>query len=302
MTECERIVNKGIVEESFLAEETRSDYHISTKMKKVWAVELDLLDEFGKICKDNNLQYWVGFGTLLGAVRHHGFIPWDDDLDVMMPRDDYDRLLSLNIKLDKPYFLQTTLNDNDYYRSFAKLRNSNTTVISVNKNNKCNNGICIDIFPIDGLDRNEIIRWMRLKYIKTRNVVAHAYMYNTNPNPKARLMHWFLRLNFIPFDYKKNYEHINKIASKIKWNDTDKVGCAVFPPFVSRHAGFNKTYFENTEYLLFENMAVPVPSEYDKLLKVIYGDYMSFPPIEKRGKWHNFEFEPDIAYKDFLKY
>ncbi len=302
MTECERIVNKRIIEEAFLADEYRSDYHVSTKMKKVWAVELDLINEFDKICKAYNLRYWVGFGTLLGAVRHHGFIPWDDDVDVWMPRDDYDRLLSLNIKLDEPYFLQTTLNDNDYYKPFANLRNSNTAVLSASKNNKCNNGICIDIFPIDGLEKNEIVRWMRLKYIRARNIVAHAYMYNIYPNPIGRLIHWFLRLKFIPYDYKKNYVHTNKIASKIKWNDTDKVGFVVYPPYANKHNVLDKTDFEDTEYMIFESLSVPVPSKYDNLLRIMYGDYMLFPPIEKRGLWHNWEFEPDISYKDILEY
>ncbi len=301
MTECERIVKKGIVDESFLAEETRCDYHISAKMKKVWAIELDLLNEFDRICKENNLQYWVGFGTLIGAVRHHGFIPWDDDMDVMMPREDYDKLLSLNLKLDEPYFLQTILNDKYYFKPFAKFRNSNTTAVDLLRKTKCNNGIFIDIFPIDGLDNNKIVRWIRLMYIRARNSASYAYMFNISPHPIKRLMHWFLRLSFIPYDFKKNYKHIDKIASKIKWNDTNKVGCTVFPPYVNKRNELNKYYFENTEYLPFENITVPVPSKYENLLRVMYGDYMNFPPVEKRGQWHNYKFEPDIAYEDYLK-
>ena len=112
MTECERLITNGSIEPTFLQEEVRNNYVISSNMKKVWAVELDLLKKFIELCEKYQLTYWVGFGTLLGAVRHHGFIPWDDDMDVWMPRADYERLLQLTPDvIGEPYFLQTTMND-----------------------------------------------------------------------------------------------------------------------------------------------------------------------------------------------
>ena len=155
MTECERIIKEGGYNDNFLNEEVRDGYLVSKNMKKVWLIELDLLSQFIKLCNKYNLRYWVGFGTLLGAVRHKGFIPWDDDMDVWMPREDYDNLLKYgNSDLRDPYFLQTTLNDDDYYCSFARLRNSNTTGILVSHRNRCNNGIYMDIYPLDGLDKS----------------------------------------------------------------------------------------------------------------------------------------------------
>lgn len=301
MTECERIINTGLIDSSFLEEETRCEYTISPKMKKVWAIELDLLREFEKICSKYNLRYWVGFGTLLGAIRHHGFIPWDDDMDVWMPREDYDRLLSLNIQLDQPYFLQTTLNDVDYYSSFARIRNGNTTGVLVSKNNKCNNGIYIDIYPLDGLNKNSLRQLIRSKYVRIKNVAAHAYTFNINPNPITRGLHALLRLPLVPYDQRKTYLKVNEIARSVSWGLSDKVGFVVFAPYAHEHNMFDKADFDNTVLMPFENIKVPVPSGYDHILRTIYGDYMRFPPVEKRGLWHDFEFEPDVAYYDYLR-
>ena len=299
MTECERIVKKGIISSSFLESEVRDDFEIPEKMKKVWIVELDLLDKFKQVCIDNDLRFWVGFGTMLGAVRHNGFIPWDDDMDVWMPREDYNKLLALNLKLETPYFLQTTLNDKDYYSSFARIRNSNTTGILVSGSNQCNNGIYIDIYPLDGMYKNEIQQWIVSKYIRVKNVAAHAYMYNINPNPVTKAMHGFLHLPFIPFDYKRVYRSVNKLASKVKWDNASKVGMVVFAPYAYEHNIFDKADFEETDWLTFENTSVPVPHGYDHILSVLYGDYMEFPPVDKRGQWHNFIFEPDVPYREY---
>lgn len=301
MTECERIVDKGIVSSSFLETEVRNDFAIPEKMKKVWTIELDLLDEFKRICAENDLRFWVGFGTMLGAVRHKGFIPWDDDMDVWMPREDYNKLLDLDLKLEKPYFLQTTLNDNDYYSSFARIRNSNTTGILVSGQNRCNNGIYIDIYPLDGLYANDLQQWLLSKYIRVKNVAAHAYMYNINPSPVTKMMHRVLRLPFVPYNYKKVYKSVNKLASAVKWEKASKVGMVVFAPYAHEHNMFDKADFEETEWVPFENTTVPIPRGYSNVLSVLYGDYMTFPPVEKRGEWHNFTFEPDVPYTEYMQ-
>ena len=198
MTECERLIKEGKLSEEFLKEETRNDYTISTDMKKVWAVEIDLLKKIIDVCKKHNLIYWAGFGTLLGAVRHKGMIPWDDDLDIWMPREDYDKL----IKLDQeefgfPYFLQTTENDEDYYCPFARLRNSNTCGLLVSKKNKCNNGIYIDIIPIDGLSKHGVLQSIRIRTVNFLNVISNAYIYNVNPSKITRLIHKILNLPLV---------------------------------------------------------------------------------------------------------
>lgn len=218
--------------EAFLNSEERCEYKISGKMKCVWAREIDLLLHFISVCEQNNLRYWAGFGTLLGAVRHKGFIPWDDDMDVWMPREDYNRFISVADKAFRPpYFFQTTLSDNDYYGAFIRLRNSDTTCVSLSKNNNCNNGIYIDICPLDGLSSNAFIQKMRSFSIYARNVAAHAYMYNVNPSILTRTANKILRLPFVKYDCKKTFVHVNKAAAKTPWDKASHVGITVFHPY-----------------------------------------------------------------------
>ena len=298
MTECQRLTKSGFISESYLKEEVRNEYLISVEMKKVWVIELDLLDHFIKMCEKYNLTYWVGFGTLLGAVRHRGFIPWDDDLDVWMPRNDYEKLLTLKNEFKEPYFLQTTLDDIDYYSAFARLRNSNTTGILVSKDNKCNNGIYMDIYPLDGLCNNMQVQKIRSCHIRVINTCAHAYLYNVNPSIITRSIHCFLRLPFIPYDYKKSYMRANAIAKKISWEDANKVGIVVFWAYPFDKSNFDKESFKNSLNMQFEHLSVSVPAGYDEILRTLYGDYMKYPPADERGKWHNFEFDPDTPYTE----
>ena len=127
MTEIERIIQKGVITRQFLQEEVDHDFLVDENRKKLWAVMLDMIAEFDKVCKKYGFSYYMIYGALLGAVRHKGFIPWDDDFDVAMPRNDYERFIRLSDEFKHPYFLQTPYTDPGYYYSFAKIRNSNTT-------------------------------------------------------------------------------------------------------------------------------------------------------------------------------
>ena len=301
MTECDRLISEGFITEQFLQEEIRNGYTVTQEIKKVWAIELDLYREIKRVCDKYRLKVWVAFGTLLGAIRHDGFIPWDDDFDIWMPREDYEKLLSLGTtEFKKPYFLQTTLNDNDYYSAFARLRNSNTTgILNVSRRNACNNGIFVDIFPLDGAPKNRKEAKRRLFINHTRNVIAHAYVYNINPHPMARMTNRILHLPFIPYDYKRAYKVVNRYAQKYTWKDSSYVGMMAFPWKYSAYFVFRKKYFKNTIMHKFEFLEVPVPSDYNSILEERYGDYMEFPPLEERGMWHEFEFAPDIPYKEY---
>lgn len=107
----------------FFNEKTECGYTVKHDMKELWAVELDLLNELLKCCKKQNIRVFAAFGTLIGAVRHNGFIPWDDDIDVWMLREDYNRFLR-TADFSDPYFLQTEETDIGFSRAFARLRNS----------------------------------------------------------------------------------------------------------------------------------------------------------------------------------
>ena len=180
MNECERIIKEGILPKSFFCEEIRNGFKVTTERKKIWAIELDLLIKFDKVCQKYGFKYWLAYGSLLGAVRHKGFIPWDDDLDVMMPREDYDSFIKLSSEFENPYFLQTHETDKGYYYSFAKLRNSNTTAVSkMFAFEKWNQGIFLDIFPNDVCNLDDAKRiYDRIKYLNMEN---STFMRMSNP-------------------------------------------------------------------------------------------------------------------------
>ena len=134
---------------------------IATEKNRIWNVEIEILDVFDKVCRDNNLKYSLAYGTLLGAVRHQGFIPWDDDIDVMMPRKDYDRLLEIwNSQVTNEYIIQNYKTDFDYTNNFSKIRKNHTTFLQSEdeKNKKYHKGLFIDVFPIDRVATNKLGR------------------------------------------------------------------------------------------------------------------------------------------------
>ena len=157
------------IADSFYQEEERCGYVVSAHMKKVWAVELDLLYQLQQVCEKYGIQYYGSGGTILGAERHKGMIPWDDDIDIMMLRDQYDLLCSHADEFEEPYFFQTFDTDEGYFRGHAQLRNSNTTGVLVDeakKNVPFNQGIFIDIFPLDNIVRNRKLWAKQMKRIE----------------------------------------------------------------------------------------------------------------------------------------
>lgn len=277
--------------QGFLDEEVRCDYTVSSQIKEVWAIELDLLHQLDTVCKAHNLKYFAGAGTLLGAVRHKGFIPWDDDIDVYLLRSDYDKLAKLASEFKEPYFLHSAYTDQDYIRKFMKLRNTHTSFVtnweishSVNKRT----GIYIDIFPLDGICED---------YKKDRiqkSICRFCFwLFNT---PKKFDPKWGLRVKIheiikraafhalkgfrIPIFrlYEAQLKKYSVEGTKMWGNRTIVFDC----PKSRRPIEDWKDIIE----VPFEFTTIPIPRNYDAILRQQYGDYMVFPEDKSSGKKH----------------
>ncbi len=299
MTECERIIKEGILPESYFNDEVKCDYLITKQQKKIWAVELDLLLQFVKVCEENNLKYFLFGGTLLGAIRHQGFIPWDDDIDVGMPRKDYEEFLKHYNDFKEPYFLQTPETDSGSGYIYAKLRNSNTTCL-IKKfayNKELNQGIFIDIFPFDEWNiENGIERRNQIEKLAFENSI---FMRKDNPYlselDQDRVNN--LKKDFNPVD---NFVCANKIAKSFA--DEGKKEQYLAHLMFGEPFYFPKECFENFQKAKFENYLFNIPCKYDEMLTVSYKDYMQLPAKEKRTSIHNdCIFDANIDYKSFIK-
>ena len=274
--------------ESFLEEEVRDGYRVSKKMKEVWAVELDLLNEFIRVCSKYNIRWWADAGTILGAARHKGMIPWDDDIDVMLMRDEYEHLCSVASKeFVHPYFFQTNDTDPGSMRGHVQLRNSNTTgILLVEKelNKHINQGIFIDIFPIDNVPDDSKLQSEQVKNIAYFKELASTYWQWKTFKPskfitliKYRLKYIMTTLGVIfrEKNYPHAYENYEKETSKYHDIRSKYVAKVVLIPFKSRRL-WKREWFNETIYLPFEWMYLPVPGGYKELLDTFYGDWHKF--------------------------
>lgn len=299
MTECERIIKEGILPESFFLPETICDFYVDDGRKKLWAILIDLLVKFDGVCRRHNLKYWMSFGGLLGIVRHKGFIPWDDDLDVCMPREDYEILISLKDEFLYPYYLQIPLVDDGYFCSFAKLRNSNTTAISnVLVYQNFNQGCFLDIFPLDNCLKDDMVE--NASAIKELLILNSTSMKRSNPylsdSDKQRLVDY-------PYQNPKLvYKKMEKIATKHNAEPSEYVGTNVITFYSPEKMCWKMSDIYPLKEVPFYGYNVFIPTNPNNVLKQTYNDYMKFPSVEKRGTWHSGALvDPDVPYAENVK-
>lgn len=292
--------------EGFFEEEVRCDYTVSKEMKKVWAVELDLLAEFQRVCKLHDIKYSVCGGTLLGAIRHKGFIPWDDDIDVMMMRDEYEKLCKLTNEFKHPYFFQTEETDPGSLRGHAQLRNSETTGILKHElkwKRPFNQGIFIDIFPLDNCPTNPFVYkagGYLAKYIKKcSSLFANISVRHNSQNDSAiiRGLHrfffpvnkWLMDVFYNAFEFV--IKHLGSKNSKI----VSMLSVFYFMEKMKR----KKVWLESFTEVPFENITVSVPSSYEEVLTSFFGNWHQFV---KGGSLHGGAyFDPERPYTYYTK-
>ena len=251
--------------------------------RKLWDIQLDILNIIDQVCRENNLHYSLYAGTLIGAVRHQGFIPWDDDLDICMPRKDYESFLEIWEDQDHPgYILQNKRNTHSFTQSFSKIRKDHTTFLQYDwEKERYHTGIFVDIFPIDRCP----VSFLRQRFFFWKCMKYQLYTREFTP-PKASILTKTVSrvlLSLSSSDGRKKYRERFEQELNRLYAHTD------FPVVAIETTASMKQIYSNDlpdEYidLLFEGKEYQCFSKWDEYLKLKYGDYMELPS-EKERVW-----------------
>ena len=258
-------------------------------MNKLQQVDLEILKDFLKVCNCHKLNYYVIGGTLLGAIRHKGFIPWDDDIDIGMPRVDYEKFLKI-----APSLLKSNLQivnyktDKNYQYYITRIRDKTTKVVEkrIGNNSKFTYA-SIDLFPLDGAPNNSFLRkFYYFKIMCYRALMSMCYK-DSIDNDRVRgslerVLLFFLKK--IPFDMffcpnKIKYK-IDSFMKKYKFEDSNFIGCLMGA--YRTNEMIQKNIYGNGKNYSFENILLQGPEHYHDFLTHLYGDYMQLPPLEAR--------------------
>ena len=280
-----------------------NDFKITEKRRNVWEIEKELLLELDKVCKKHNLKYFADSGTLLGAVRHKGFIPWDDDIDVVMLREDYDKLINeYSNEFKGKFFLQSAYSDVGYFRGHAQLRNSETTAIlrSEGNNVQFNQGIFLDIFPLDFVSKYRIINSLNRKFLNIKLKKFRILYCKEKSNSRIKeLIKKIIRKTTNTNNYEKKYRRFEKKCKSIpfKSNCLDKVS---FYTSMKQYKYMPLSAYEETIWLDFDDIKIAAPKDYDIILKKMYGkNYMK--PIHSNTTHGDVYFNTKHSYKKLLE-
>lgn len=273
-------------------------------LRKVQLIQLEILKEIDSICKKNNITYFLIGGSAIGAVRHKGFIPWDDDIDLGMLRRDYQKFIKVCQKeLDKKYFLQTNETDILYPNYYAKVRKNNTTFIEEGTRaleDSIHQGIFVDIFPLDNISDQKIVATLHFKLVHLFISISSTYAKNY-PKSKLRKYLKFIFAKSILLIFNKKI--LDKMAYKISTRLIEKKTYSVIN-FFGRHGlkeMVPKYYYNNGVLMEFEKQEFPIPENWERFLTHIYGDFMRVPNEAQREIHSVTNVDLEKSYENYFK-
>lgn len=266
----------------------------TSELRVLQLAELDLMKLFVRICEKHNLRYYMIGGTMLGAVRHKGFIPWDDDMDVGMPRPDYEKfLLLVRSELPEGYDFQDYRQTSDYIRGFSKIVNTKVLVTNASFSKEAVLYAWLDIFPLDGMPKCWLARMARFWYITAWRFFFHASCYDTQVNlhrpsrpPMQRMLIKLIEITRIgtKLDSKKLLYHMDKDLRRLDYDACDYV-VSMYGAYLIKEM-MPKAFFGKGAMYDYEDDRFAGPELYDEFLRCLYGDYMT-PPAENARHEHN---------------
>ena len=258
-------------------------------LRQLQHTQVEILDEIVRLCDKHHLRYYLAEGTLLGAARHRGFIPWDDDLDIAMPREDYERFLKIcETDLDSRYFAHSCHTDENYWLIFAKVRKKGTLIDEYNiRNLSVPKGIYVDIFPLDSVTSEAgFLKRLRTKCIKKiYAVISYKKELDLPMTPFIRLV-LLLTKPLSMYRFSRFAERLMRKQNHRKADYYVNYGSY----YKTEKQTILKSKYEPAVELMFEGKPYTVPRDYDYVLRRAYGDYMQLPPVEKRVQQHKPEY------------
>nr|WP_295590214.1 LicD family protein [uncultured Streptococcus sp.] len=253
-------------------------------------LELDILDFIDSFCKEHGINYCINYGTLIGAIRHKGFIPWDDDIDLSMTRENYEKFIQLFSEKQSRYKLLSLETDDQYFNNFIKIVDPTTKIIDTRNTKTYDSGVFIDIFPMDTFNDTKVVdicykleSFKLLSFSKHKNIVYG----DSKLKDLIRTLFWLLLRPVSPRFFA------NQIEKQIqKYRVENGKYIAFIPSKAKEKEIFPRDMFDELIETPFEHLVLPAPKHFDAVLKQFYDDYMTVPPKEKQIYIHEFE-----AYK-----
>ncbi len=244
---------------------------------RIQSIIFPILCEIDDFCREKDIHYFLCAGSCLGAIRHKGFIPWDYDADIMFPREDYNRFIQeYYSNTDRKYEIGALEIDPNWKRQFGRVWDRKTVLKHKNLND-VDVGACVDLFPIDGFTDNSFLAAIDLKHMRLLEFLAvNVEKINFHPQEKHIPLKKVLRFILKPLGWRFFSSRMNKLAQKYPFSSSKYAGVWIDPGYGKREI-MDKTVFENSEYMLFNGVNLPVPAAYDQYLTNLYGDYMTVP-------------------------
>lgn len=249
----------------------------------------EMMCSFDSFCKKNDIEYYLTYGTLIGAVRHGGFIPWDDDVDIFVPRADYERLKFMDC-VDENIDIVSAWDDHGYYHpyTYINLADKRTVIDEAFAAHPTGKGLFIDIFPLDEIPDRGVRRFVFMSRILFLRAI---HMFTTKSfkkelSLKAVLMDIFIIL-FKPIDEVEMAKRIDTLSAKYCGENCRTLGLTLQADL--RENSWPSEDYDHSVVVKYNGKDFPAPCEYDHVLRVGYGDYMTPPPPECRNGTHGFE-------------
>lgn len=272
------------------------------ELTKVKEVQIEIMEQFRLVCEKLNLRWYAGYGTALGAIRHQGFIPWDDDIDVTMPRKDYEIFCKEAQKiLPENYFVQNLETEKEYYQPFAKLRKSDTTFWEIGtKDDNINHGVYIDVFPLDGYPESKLTEVI---YMAKRVVYDNFLYQNGDVNQLTgyrKIFGYVYKVLRGSLSKREAGIKKEKLAFVIPYDEAELVSCLVTDT-PKAEAVPSSVYGAGRE-VPFEHTMICVPEQCEFYLEKLFGNYMQFPPEDQRVPLHScIVIDTEKSYLEYQK-